>query len=146
MKYINHITLNTGHARKTYPHEIDKGVYFVLNRIYKESFKPEGVEIYTDYKLKCSGQGGTVIGTVFANDGMPILTTTCSKDDDGSIWRTLHESSIVPLMTNPEDKPPIPYIADRIEPGAAIHFDAMEWTGDFAKCFGWIALDPKQIR
>lgn len=36
MEYINHITLNTGHIRKTYPEEIDNKIYFLLNRIYAD--------------------------------------------------------------------------------------------------------------
>lgn len=146
MKHINHITLNTGHVRKTYPHEIDKELYFVLNRILNDSVKPGGAELFDGYRVKSTHTDGVAIATLYANDDAPILTTACSKYDNAELWRSLHESSTVPLMTKVSDMPAAPFIADRIEQGALLHLDSMSWTGDFARCHGWIALYPDKIR
>lgn len=145
MKYLNHITLNTGHMRKTYPDEVDKKIYFVLKRILRDSLKGEGAEVYPNFILKTTQAEDATIATVY-RDQLPILTTTCCKTDDGSIWRTLHESAMTPLKTKANDKLPTPYIADRIEIGYMMYMNELSWAGDFSRCFGWITLAPDQVR
>ena len=51
-----------------------------------------------------------------------------------------------PLATNPGKPPAGAFIADRIEVGAFIHPDALRWTGDLARCFGWVMMAPRKIR
>jgi hypothetical protein len=146
MEYINHITLNTGHKRKSYPQEIDKRIYFVLNRIYKDMFKSK-VEIFKGYTAKATNDPSNgILITIFSPKDEPILTTGITKLKNSVIWELLHTSSALPLQTNPKFPPEVPYIADRIEIGAALNMDAMRWTGDFSRCMGWIYLAPEKIR
>jgi hypothetical protein len=146
MKYINHITLNTGHVRKTYPDEVNKEIYFILKRILRDSMKPSGAEVYQGYTLRTTQDGGSTIATIYHRDGAAILTTLCTKFGDDEAWKILHEYSTAPLATKPTEPIAAPYIADRLEIGAAFHMDAMGWTGDLSRCLGWIVIDPKQIR
>lgn len=146
MKYLNHITLNTGHVRQTYPEEVNKSIYFRLKRILNDSLHQDGAEVLDGYRLKTTQAGGHTLATIFGSDGAPILTTACSRNDDGALWRLLHKEPSMPLMTHSSDPPPVPYIADRLEVGAVLHIDAMQWTGDFSRCFGWVVLAPNQIR
>jgi len=146
LKYLNHVTLNTGHVRQTYPGEVDKRLFFRLKRILNDSFRPEGAELINGYRLKSTQIEVATIATIFALDGAPILTTACSKQDDGTIWRMLHETTNEPLKTKASDPVPVPYIADRLEIGVMAHMDALKWTGDFSRCFGWMVLDPYKIR
>ncbi|WP_309479219.1 hypothetical protein [Brevibacillus agri] len=146
MNYINHVTLNTGHVRKTYPEEVDKSIYFVLQRILKDSINPGGAELFDGYKVVSSREGSIAIATVIASDGAPVLTTLVSERSNQVIWKQLHETSTLPLVTKANTEPISPYIADRIEVGAAIHLDATKWTGDFSRCFGWIILCPSAVR
>lgn len=145
MEHINHITLNTGHIRKTYPHEVDKDLYFKLRQIYKKSLSPDGTELFDGFIVKTTQTEIGAITTIF-KAGVPILTTACSKNDDGSLWKSMHEYSTVPLQTKPTDKIPLPYIADRVEIGAVFYPGATQWTGDFARCMGWMILAPEKIR
>lgn len=146
MKHLNHITLNTGHIRKTYPNEVNKEFYFVLQRILRDATKPEGAVMFDGYRVKSIHADTATIATVYASDGAPILTTACSKLDSGAIWRMLHETAGEPLATKATDPVPLPYIADRLEVSAALHMDALEWTGDFSRCFGWATLYPRELR
>ncbi len=147
MKYINHITLNSGHIRKTYSSEIEQGFYFKLMRIYKDIFKKEGTDIIDGYIAKGTNEPGNgVLITVFGPDGVPILTTGITKNENNTVWDLLHTTSMAPLKTSAASPPEVPFIADRLEIGAMIHMDALKWTGDFTRCMGWICLDPQAIR
>lgn len=145
MNYINHITLNTGHIRKTKPNEVNKELYFILKRLYRDSLKEE-VEIHKGYTMKSVQDSlGTVI-TVYSKEKSPILTTAISKTDTlGLLWKMMHDTPF-PLATSPNKPITVPYIADRVEIGAIHNLDAMKWTGDFSRCMGWIILAPEKIR
>ncbi|WP_338709233.1 hypothetical protein [Paenibacillus amylolyticus] len=146
MRQINHITLNTGHVRQSYPDEIDKGMYFALNRIVNDSFDSDGASVMDGYVLKSSRTQRATIGTIYAYDGVPILTTLCCESGDLQLWELLHKTATTPLVSQSSKQPETPYIADRLEVGAMAHLDAMKWTGDFSRCFGWICLSPSSIR
>ncbi|WP_059049075.1 hypothetical protein [Paenibacillus senegalimassiliensis] len=145
-EFLNHVTLNTGHTRKSYASEVDKKMYFVMRRLFKEALKPEGVKLFEIYRAKTTQVGPTAVTTVYGPEGAPILTTACSKEDDGSLWRMMHETFNGPLATKAKRPAPLPYVVDRIEVGASIHLDALQWTGDFSRCFAWAALFPEKIR
>ena len=145
--FLYHVTLNTGHVRKTYPHEVGKDLYFYLRRIFEESTRPEGTAVYDGgYRLKTTRHGRQAIGTIYGPDGAPILTTACSPTPDPELWRQLHEMAALPLVTDPHKPPSGAYIADRIEPGAVMHMAAMTWTGDLVRCLGWMIVAPERIR
>lgn len=146
MEYINHVTLNTGHARKSYPSEVSKEIYFILNRIYKDSFSKDGAEIMDGFILKSSdGQEEGIIATIYSPEGMPILTTGIVNGGSGFMWQHLQDSSMLPLPKNLKE-PEYPYVADRIEMGAMMNPTALQWTGDFTRCLAWYHLAPEKIR
>ena len=146
--YITHVTLNSGHVRQTYPSEVDRKLYFALQRILRDSQTPAGAALKDGYKLHTTLDRGEAIGTIYGADGNPILTTACSSRGDGELWRMMHETAGTALKTDPNQPPAGAYIADRIETGAMAlrHLGAFRWTGDFARCFGWVVLAPEKIR
>jgi hypothetical protein len=46
----------------------------------------------------------------------------------------------MPVLTDPDKCPPLPYVADRVEMVAVLHSDALVWTGDFSRCMGRIYI------
>ncbi|ALA55226.1 hypothetical protein CAY60_021285 [Shouchella clausii] len=147
MKFISHITLNTGHVRKTYPNEVDKSLFFRLNRIYKESFEKDGAILFDEYLVKGTKFEGGSILTLYSDDGLlPILTTASSKHKHTELWETLHSSATVPLATQATNPADGPFIVDRLEIGAMTNMDILKWTGDFSRCMGWASLNPRKIR
>ncbi|MFB5269317.1 hypothetical protein ACE41H_21380 [Paenibacillus enshidis] len=144
---FEHITLNSGHSVITTPDEVDKELYFFLQRIYRDSQRPEGVMMPDGYHFKTTVFSEGAVATVSGPSGVPILTTCgLRQDPDGALWRMLHNHYDGPLMTDPNNPPKAPYIADRLEIGSSMHMDAMEWTGGFARCFGWIVISPESVR
>ena len=160
IEYIYHITMNTGHIRKTYPSEVDKELYFVLNRIYREALTKEGVRLFDKYILKGSKFEGGAIFTLFGDLALgkkqseeiipvPILTTVSVVENADSVWEDLFDSATVPLLTTEKKKKvPVPCIIDRIDIGGTNpnFIEAFEWTGDMTRILGWMTLDPSAIR
>lgn len=45
------------------------------------------------------------------------------------------------LRTSPDQVPPEPWVAVRIEVGAAVMPEAMAWTGDLERCLAWAWIE-----
>lgn len=149
--YINHITINTGHCRKTYPSEVDKETYMTLYRTFRDAQAPDGCDIMDDeFNVKITGDAIGYLCTLFKYDGkdkMPLLTSAYSKTDkNGELWDMLFQNMTLPLLGKRPEMPGIPYIADRIEIGMGLFPGTSSFTGDFSRCMGWISLYPNEIR
>jgi hypothetical protein len=121
---------------------------FTKNQDVKQTFNLySGAEIFDGYTAKGEEypRNGAVIA-VFDKNGVRILTIGMTKYENSNIWEALHETSDMPLQTDPSKPPGVPYVADRIELGAVYNLAAMSWTGDFSKCMAWIYLAPEVIR
>ena len=145
MKYINHVTLNTGHTRKSYPNEVDRELYFILKRILNDSFQPEGAKLFDAYILKGTPLESGAIFTLYKDGKIPILTTAATRNQNSELWKMLLETSTITINKKLAE-PIAPYIVDRIEIGLVFDLQASSWTGDMSKCLGWIALFPEEIR
>lgn len=149
-EFLFHYTLNTGYVRKSYPSEIKKTIYFRLHRIWRETQKPEGAEVMDDgCRAKATIDGRLALVTIFSPDGVPIVTSGISPTGDPEVWRLLHQHRYppdMPLATKLNEPPSGPYIADRVELGAILYPSALQWTGDFCRCFGWMVTAPEAIR
>ncbi|MDK8182139.1 hypothetical protein [Paenibacillus sp. UMB4589-SE434] len=147
MDYFNHITLNTGHSRKSYPSEVEKEIYFILHRLYKDIFNG-GADLFDGrYVVKGSQDDSGAVVTVYKAeiDLMPILTTGISRYRKSKLWELLHSSSTAPLKTNAKFPPAAPWVGDRLEVGAMIDTEALTWTAGFSKSIGWIYLAPHKV-
>ncbi|MFB5269627.1 hypothetical protein ACE41H_22970 [Paenibacillus enshidis] len=99
------------------------------------------------YHFKTTVFSEGAVSTVSGPSHAPVLTTLCVREDtNGTLWRSLHNNYDGSLKTDPSNPPKAPYIADRLEIGSMMHLDAMEWTGGFARCLGWIVLSPGSVR
>lgn len=144
IEYINHVTLGTGHARKSYKGEINKELFFKIKRIFEESLDKNGVCLNIDgknYKIKTTLQqncGMTTLYRVMPEMDLPLLTNAYS-DVDYEAFDLLQSSNMMPTKVKVL-RPQLPYIVDRIEFGIMLDKEATSWTGDFSKCIGWIAI------
>lgn len=147
-EFLYHATITTGHIRKTTPDEVKPEIYFRLHRVWREAQTPEGAEVMDGgYRAKATVDGGMALVTIWSPDGMPIITSGISPSGDPYVWKLLHEKYYgFKAATHPEYPPPGPYIADRVELGSLFHPQALQWTGDFCRCFGWVVAAPERIR
>ncbi len=143
MTYLTHITMTTGHLtqvpRAALPDADIAAAAAALDSILTGG-KPE---ISPGYYACGANSGRSLLVTVVSQDGDPILTTGVAlKSRPGArLWRDMHKSLTLELVTDPSRPPPPPWIADRLEAGAAAHFDALSWTGRFAACIGWAWME-----
>jgi hypothetical protein len=147
MEYINHLTLQSGHIRKSYKSEIGKELFFILNSLFASSIG-EGTIMTIDHKdywinTTSTNDGGlTTLSLIQGNTKIPMLTVGFSKTNY-TVYNALVKSALIPVLK--DVKPPIPYIVDRIEPGLLMDVSVSEWSGDFSKCIGWIALAGREL-
>lgn len=146
MKYLYHVTLQTGHMRKSLRSEVDSELMNQLNEIFEKSVdKPTTLEFNPTYSVRSTAATEGYFITLKGNKKgkqIPILTLGVSLDSYVP-WDLLHDPNTLslPIKTKREDKPPLPYLADRLEVGAAYFYEALSWTGDFSRCMAWAALE-----
>lgn len=142
--YIHHVTLNTGHvARQRRDHISEEAVAALadtLDGILQGAHMP--VPGFPGYLINGRHHMHDLIATVWHgpwDQRIPILTTATALKSRSApaLWRLLHDQSTVPLATSSDGVPPAPWQADRIEAGAALHPDALSWTGDLSRCLAW---------
>lgn len=150
MSHLHHVTLTTGHVRRQARDEVGEdaiaAVAELLDGILQGARMPVRVP---GYLVNGRHLGRDLITTVWRGpweDRRPVLTTGVGLRSRSAprLWRILHdhqETLPAPLVTDPGHPPPVPWVADRIEIGAALHPDVLEWTGDWARCLGWAWAD-----
>lgn len=97
------------------------------------------------YWLTGAHRGQVLIVTLDAGrrpDADPLLTVgICLRSRDSArLWGMLHDGQAA-LLTRSDDPPSAPWMAERIEAGAALHMDAMRWSGSLARAVAWAWME-----
>ncbi len=141
---VRHVTLNSGNSIMQSRADIGDVAIDALQDVIDRlvSGAPSvPVPGRTGYTIEGVHIHHQLIVTLRTATGTPILTTGVGTTADASeLWRSMHESAWE-LATRADRAPPVPWIADRIEPGAVLHIDALVWTGDLSRCVGFAWLD-----
>ena len=146
--YFLHLTLQTGHTRKSERSEVWPETVELLRPVLERALGGERVPLprFPGYSITATKHRRCLLVTLWGQAGetarpepVPILTVGVALHSrcGAYLWRTLHKDALTPLATAPEAVPPEPWVADRIELGAALHLPAMEWTGDFSRSVAW---------
>lgn len=149
MEFINHVTLNTMDARKTYPNEVNKDIYFILKGIVSEAKKNEYVEILDDIYLSLTIESKDIYAaTLLYKKQFPVLTSygVKKKEDMDYVW-DVATGLYKKITADNIERIPVqnPAIIDVLYPIVNVPFEIFSWTGDFTRCLGWILLDPDSI-
>lgn len=144
--YFIHVTLASGHSVRHSRTAATDAEIEPLKDLLAQLLQGSAPEVpgQPGYYVNGVAQGRNLMATLWAgrpSDRAPILTTGVALKARSApvLWRTLHQSSFLHL-TDPEQPPPAPWIADRIEPAAMLHMDAMSWTGAWSRTLGWAWL------
>jgi len=150
MDKLYHYTSNTGHCKVTYKAEINRRIYFILNRFIQGAFAESGIAIPNmmgdgvDFNLfAISEETGTAVTLSYVDDRQyPILELLCAKQSMAMLakarwlYETVYQETM-PLNARLET----PYIISVILPHYKAYFDKVggrtAWTGDFATCIGF---------
>lgn len=151
MRTLLHITLTTGDSRESPASEVGADVIALLGPLLERALTGSHVPVPGDVQPACTMTGGIqgrcIALTVWGppDDGLrpPIVTFGVAAHSrcGAKLWQTLHAHATVPLATAGRRCPPEPWVAARIEPGAALYPEAMHWLGDYERCcaHAWLA-------
>lgn len=145
-KFIEHVTLSTGHVRRSPRSEVaDEIVGMLVPHI--EAIKGGAkVALFEDEPYQINGviSGQWAAITLWREDA-PLLTVGVCWHSRSSrkVWQRLHVNYEGPyLATDPKNPPPIPWCAARIEK-AGFLLGLPEWAGDFERCMAWALIEGK---
>jgi|HigsolmetaAR202D_1030399.scaffolds.fasta_scaffold13436_5 hypothetical protein len=157
-RYIHHVTLQSGHVARQYRKDVSDAAINAMSALL-DSILTGGrpaVPGYPDFWVDGAHEGRVLVVTLWTgmrDEGIPILTSaTCIKSRASpAAWRALHESAVIPYRTDPNDYPPAPWTADRLEVGYLPMAEAAMqrgenalWTGHFARCIAWAWMEYDQ--
>lgn len=156
MTYLNHITLSTGHTRRSERAEVSgetlaRVAPWLAALIESGQTAPLPVSALADYTGQASVLDDALIVTIscpaltdgpMAGKPPPLITMGVAK-------RSRHGAAFWPLLTGavmPPVKPGIvrpsePWAAVAIWPTIALYPDATEWLSDLERCIAWAWLE-----
>ncbi len=142
--YINHITLQTGHIRRSEVSEISSDAIAFCQDLITDCLVNQGEKIpiqnFDGYFFSAGNLSGkSLFGTVWKHD-IPLVTLIVATKSRSSqkLWSELHRHATQPAVTNPLDPPSVPWIAASLTSVAAsADIEAMQWLGDFERCIAW---------
>lgn len=156
MTYLNHITLSTGHARRSDRAEVSGETMARVGpwlAVLVESGQPAPLPVSSlaDYTGHATVVDGALVVTIsgpaltdgpMAGKAPPLVTLGVAK-------RSRHGAVLWPLMTGPVmppakpgiQRPGEPWAAVAIWPTLAMHPDALSWLGDLERCIAWAWLE-----
>ena len=151
MRYVEHITLTTGHARRSMSGEVTGAAIAACQVSLAFCLAKPGVHAalaadlpppdMARYSLTATSAGRCLLATVW-REAAPICTIGIAGHARcaGRLWTVLHTTATTPLSTTEDDRPQAPWCAARLEPGLATHIAAAEWLGDYERCLAWAWL------
>ncbi len=138
--YIWHVTLQSGHSRRSMRSEIDDGVIDELAPLL-ESDGERPMPRIAGRRLRITRSGRTLLATVFAGSA-PICTIGVAGRSRGAarLWQALHDGAHE-LATHADDQPAAPWCAARLEVGLVMYPEDATWLGDFERCLAWTWIE-----
>lgn len=151
--YIWHVTLDTGHGRRSPRSEVSDDVLAHVRDLIAAALDGNHPALpVPGFRLSASAAGGGLIATVLADIGqdkdVPILTVGVARKSLGAgrLWTVLHKDRIgipTPLATDVGDVPAAPWVAARFEIGI-IAVSNPGWLGDFERVLAWAWLETRR--
>lgn len=149
MTYILHITLTTGHTRRSPAAEVTAETRQMLAPVLRAALQSRSTIPYVgDYQLTGTAEGRSAsVWTIWSGD-VPIITVGVARTSRAGapLWRRLHElhvadAGVPPVVTDPQRPPQAPWCAARLDAGIELHPDVSEWAGDLERCIAWTWLE-----
>lgn len=142
-KYLYHVTLQTGHSRKSYRSEVsDEAIAFCRDLLNKMQ-SGERVEIPPGgYFCSARISGHCATFSVFAGTTLLLAFGVVEHERCGAeLWRGLHNVEGLPATTDPESQPRAPWIGVALAEGLTMYPQTSGWLGDFERVLAWSFLE-----
>lgn len=143
-KYLWHLTLDTGHGRRSYRDEVDDGVVSLCQQWIAEGIAGDRVTIMPGYVLTCMTAGGALMATIAQESGEPLATVTVASSSlaSAAAWRALQQPAQGVLAAT-GDAPRTPWCAARLYGGLLRDPGATAWLGDVERCLAWAWIERR---
>lgn len=144
-RYLHHVTLTTGHVRRSSGDEVGDAVIASLHDFIAAMItggRP-AIPNFPGYTMTGTGEGKCLLGTVWRGDAPVVTIGIAGRSTCGAkLWQILHQTlaAMPPLATAGQPCPPEPWCAARLEVGGILDHEAMTWVGDFERCLAWAWL------
>lgn len=154
MKYLHHVTLTTGHSRRSERSEVDAGVLALLAPIVAEAEQhgcaefpsPTGLMVLTRISESERPSRHVAVWAVSEPQGPALVTIALAMQarQGAALWRSLRRFAGLwqPVLVSDPLPPAAPWLA------AIVHAAAMTpphptltWLGDTERCIAWAWID-----
>lgn len=144
--YLWHITLETGHSRRSPRAEVDDEVVAVMAAFVVRALNSGAVAPMPGplgYGARVSGEGGVLMVTIARLPLVPLVTfgVATRSRHSARLWRLLHDGAASPLRTDRADVPSPPWLGVRLEPGILSDPTALSWLADAERCIAWAWIE-----
>lgn len=148
-KYLHHVTLTTGHTRRSFRDEVSDEAVAVCRNLIEQILAgevPEPVKIpgVGGYHLNGRATSRCLVATVWAGAPSVVIATIGVAGHSrcgATLWRELHKWGESPVVTDPAQCPPEPWVAAALDAGISEHMEAAHWLGDLENCLAWAFLE-----
>ena len=147
-RHLEHVTLNTGHTRRSprseAADEVVRGLAAGLDRAIATKAR-EPIPGFALFSYSVTALGGAAMVTIW-REAAPVVTfgVAANAKDSAKLWRLLHQGGAGKHATNPERPPNAPWIGVRMEAGAAsTPRDDLLWLANFERCLGWAFIERR---
>lgn len=146
-KHLNHITLSTGHTRRSPRAEVGDDTIKALRPWLKAALiadrpapLPGPLGQRDGFAASCWIDKGALRCTIVDDEGLELLTfgIAARSRQSGELWASLAAQYGTP---EPMAAPGTPWCAVALLPGYAKQHGVSAWAGDFERCLAWTWLD-----
>lgn len=140
--YLWHLTLDTGHGRRSYRDEVDDTVVALLGQQLGEMLAGLQVEVMPGYRLTGAAASGALLATVSGQDG-PLATIAVAPSGRTSarLWEELRKPGNGAVAVGNPPQPP--WCAVRLYPALLADAEAIGRLGDLERCVAWAWIERR---
>jgi hypothetical protein len=146
VRYILHITLDTGHTRRSPRAEVDDvAIAAVQDGLDRALAGGRPLIPGGDCTMTATAAGKCLIATAWSGGAAPLVTVGVAAHSrcGARLWRALHEergAAMPRLATAGNPCPQEPWCAARLEIGLASEPRAAYWLADWERVLAWAWL------
>lgn len=158
MTYINHISLTTGHIRRSDRAEVSgetlarvgPWLAVLVESGQNAPLPVSGLSDYTGHATVIDGALIVTISGPVATDGPmvgkapPLISMGVAKRSrQGAALWTLMTGPLMPTAYQGVQRPAEPWAAVTVWPTVVMHPGAVQWLGDLERCIAWAWIERK---
>jgi hypothetical protein len=148
-RYLHHITITTGDSRRSYRHEVADDVIERLRPILRAAETRDAplpaLDPPCSLRVLEATSGCLLASVCLVEDELPLVTLGVARRSRCavSLWRILTEIGD-PVVAPRLARPPVPWLAVRLEPAAALYgpgHPLLPAVADLERCLAWTWIE-----